>query len=148
MHVSPWSRCCRLIGILLLGTGLAGCGSRDAATYPVIGKVTFDNNVPLATGGLVMFQSVAGGNQPQVTAAGTIGPDGTFRLSTHKDGDGAVSGKHRVLVRAKRGVSPRGDLGTRPPSPVDPRFESFDTSGLEFTVGEGPNDFKIVVKRP
>jgi hypothetical protein len=88
--------------LLILGFGCAGCGggSDNLATAKVTGKVTY-NNMPV-TGGSVTFSpisSASGGTKPSMVgkpAAGVVGSDGTFSLSTYGSGDGAVVGKHRV----------------------------------------------------
>jgi hypothetical protein len=79
---------------------LAGCGKRSAplpATYPVHGKVAYKDGTP-ARGGMVQFQPEA---EPSVTTTGTIQADGTYRLTTKRDGiqaEGAVAGPNRVLL--------------------------------------------------
>jgi hypothetical protein len=116
-----------------------GCGSK-AATYPAGGKVTYRDGKPLA-GGWVTFRST--GLERPVTARGLTQPDGTFKLSTFKSDDGAVLGRHKAIVA----VTP---LESKPEIPVDMRFASFDTSGLEFTVTDDPaqNSFVIQVTPP
>jgi len=126
--------------------GLAGCKeSRPAATYPVSGRVVFSDGAPLSTGGVVICESVPAEKQRTFCARAVIQADGTFRLSTFSDGDGAVAGKHRVLIKAQRG----GDRDHIGPPVIDPRFEAFETSGLELIVEPpGNNQVKLVVERP
>jgi hypothetical protein len=125
----------RVVPLLLLG--VIGCGPR---LYPVRGKVTYPDGKPL-TEGLVVFESK--GEERPVTSRGEIHPDGSYELSTSRPGDGALAGKYRVLVAPK--TDPNAvDLPSRPP-PFDPRYANFDTSGLEYQVGSGPNDFPIQV---
>jgi hypothetical protein len=138
----PWfsARTKRWPLVVLLLIGVAGCGGRRL--YPVQGKVVFQDGTPL-TGGLVVFEAVD--PAAKVCASGPIRDDGTFRLGTDKEGDGAVAGRHRVLVVPP--VPPK--LQERnPPTPIHPRFQHFDTSKLEFTVVPGPNEFTIVVEKP
>lgn len=136
--------------VLLAMAGFAGCGSDPAATYPVSGKVVFDDGKPFTAGGVVMFESITVGDPPMYTAAGAIAADGTFRISTFQEGDGAVAGEHRALVRAKRDADDFGKLGVPQPSiaVIAPRFENYDTSGLVYTVEPSSNEFTVVVKRP
>src|SRR5687767_10062189 len=75
----------------------AGCGTKGLVTYPVEGRVVFADGTPLP-GGTIEFESLEG--QPQVNARGSIESDGTFRLVTPPDREGAVAGAHRVLVQA------------------------------------------------
>ena len=140
----------RWLLVLLAIASFVGCGSDPATTYPVSGKVVFDDGKPFTTGGVVMFEPIAVGEQPVYTAAGAIAADGTFRISTFQEGDGAVAGEHRVLVRAKRDVDTFGKFGRLQTSKaaIAPRFENYETSGLVFTVEPSINEFTVVVKRP
>ena len=117
---------------------LAGCGSGEdlPATTPVKGKVTYQGQpVPKGT---VTFQPANG--RP---ATGQIQPDGTFVLSTFGDKDGAIPGKHAVMI-----VSQDGDPTKMPSSPgyvppkelVPSKYGSIDTSGLETTVTKEKKD--------
>ena len=78
---------------------LAGCGRRSAPlprTYPVHGKATYENGAPV-TAGLVQFQPQS---EPSVTTAGVIRNDGSYSLTTMRDGlraEGAVAGPNRVF---------------------------------------------------
>lgn len=140
---------CQLL-LLLAVTNLAfatGCGQRHPPTYPVSGKVVFADGVSLTTGGVVLCNSIVDGGQ-SISARGSIHGDGTFTLTTYSDGDGAVAGKHRVLVRAKRDVDDFVVRGIIPLPVIDRRFESYQTSGLEFTVEDRNNEWRLVVERP
>ncbi len=79
-----------------------GCGgggaSDDKATAKVTGKVTHNGSV--VSGGEVVFSPVAeaGAKGPPGQAGrGAIKSDGTFVVTTYKDGDGAVIGQHRIM---------------------------------------------------
>jgi hypothetical protein len=125
--------------VLLLLAGVTGCGPR---LYPVRGKVTLDDGKPL-TRGLVLFE--ASGDGPRVMARGEVQPDGSYQLSTHKPGDGALPGRYRVLLNPM-------DLSDLPDEkknlPFDIRYLKYETSGLEFEVRAEPNDIPIQVARP
>jgi hypothetical protein len=129
----------RFITVALLVAALAGCGG---GMYPVRGTVTYDDGTPV-TKGLVVFERVSGG--PAVTARGQIQPDGRYELSTDKPGDGVPVGKYRVLLNPL-------DLSDVPDEqrvlPFDIKYLKFETSGLEFEVKSGSNDFPIAVTRP
>jgi len=111
----------------------AGGCSDGLSTAPVEGKVLYRGK-PLEFGSVIF--------QPEVgpAATGTIGPDGTFRLSTYTDGDGAVIGKHRVRITCFESQRP----GAAAPDPnqeqstgkslIPPKYVVFATSGLEREV--------------
>jgi hypothetical protein len=73
-----------------------GCGEKGAGRLPdlipVKGKVTLKGE-PLSSG-TVRFEPDDFGRP----ASGKINSDGTFVLSTHKEGDGVVAGHHRVTI--------------------------------------------------
>src|SRR5262245_48305197 len=123
--------------LVLLAALLAALGCGGRRLYPVRGKVTFPDGQPLS-GGQVVFESV---DDPTMSARGEIQSDGTFRMGTFKDSDGVLAGRHRVLV-----VPPLGPNPDKPVRVIDPRFQSFDTSGLEYTAPD--EEFNITVERP
>jgi len=90
--------------LFLAGTFvLAGCGGgKEFKTSPVSGTVKCSGK--LITAGLVVFTPIPKpGTKSQETgrsASGIIQADGTFVLSTYKDGDGAIVGRHRIQVMA------------------------------------------------
>jgi hypothetical protein len=136
-----FERPCRVAGLALVLALAAGCGSTN--TYPVRGKVVFKDGTPL-TGGLILLRPVE--EKLQVSVRGDIQQDGSFVLGTYKEDDGAFPGKYQVAItpppRPKRREKPIGK------AIVDPRFESYETSGLEVEVKRGKNDFKIEVDKP
>lgn len=96
-------------------------------------------------GGLVVFSPVDPTNH--VGARAYVQLDGSFELSTEREGDGSLQGRYKVLVR---GPSLGGgeDNPNRNVSLIDPRFTQFETSGLSFEVKEGKNEYTITVDRP
>jgi hypothetical protein len=127
-----------LVLVLLALPGTAGCGSR---TYPVEGRVVFRDGKEATelAGGFVTFEA----EESQVSAQGEIQPDGTFRMGTFKPGDGAVPGRHKVLVMPRPADNP-----DRPPPPVlHPRYQRLETSGLEVTVEPKKNQVTLTVER-
>jgi len=142
------SHCEWAIALAILAC-LPGCGSDHLPTYPVRGKVVFEDGEPLTTGGVVLLESVITDDKGlALNARGLIHADGTFELTTFDDGDGAVAGTHRMLVRAQRDADDYLKRGIIPRPIIDPRFERFETSGLEYTVEEDDNEFEVIVRRP
>jgi hypothetical protein len=139
-HVPFVLRVLALVGPCLA----AGCGG-DPKTYPVEGKVTFPDGTTLV-GATVEFEAedaaAAGRN-----ARGTVGADGRYRLTTFKDGDGAVEGPHRVLV-VPPSYEPSNMEGPPPKQVLSPNCSKYETSGLRFTVKPETNTYDITVQRP
>ncbi|MFO0791362.1 MAG: hypothetical protein U0805_18025 [Pirellulales bacterium] len=129
---------------LALCGALVGCKPGDRAdVVPVSGKVLLEGQ-PLKFGSIT-FQPMRG--QP---ASGTIGPDGSFTLSTYRPGDGAAVGQHRVKITcytsqdpAAKKDGPSESLGE---SLIPQQYTSSDTSGLTVAVlsgGNGPFVFEL-----
>lgn len=133
----------RILGLLLLWMGFAaGCGG-PPKTYLVHGTVVFPDGKPLARG-TVEFEAM--GQTRPITASGEIAKDGTFQLGTFAANDGAIAGEHRVAVISDyeigTGVERPGEL---PPLQLDPKFRSFKTSGLKFTIKPRMNNILVEV---
>lgn len=73
-----------------------GCGPRNPPTFPVQGRVQFEDG-SVAEIGSVEFRSMTGSER--MTARGKIEKDGSFTLSTFEPGDGALPGDHQVIVQ-------------------------------------------------
>ena len=117
----------------------AGCGR--SGLYPVKGKVVFPEGTPL-TAGTVEFGPVD--KSILLAPRAEIHGDGTFRASTYSEGDGAPPGQYRVLITPPEQLDP----GQARPLPFDRRFSSFETSGLEYTVKPGENEFLTITVEP
>jgi len=122
--------------ILVLG----GCGQQGRlTTVPVRGTVTLDGK-PLPYG-QVLFMPDNGR-----VAKGEI-VDGRFTLGTYSASDGAVLGKHRVSVTARKPVETNlNDPLAVPqynPSLIPERYSDPATSGLVFEVTADGNEFHI-----
>ena len=122
---------------------LAGCQrSFPFRTVRVEGRVTY-NDKPVPTG-TVMF--VPKGNGPPAT--GEIAPDGTYKMTTYVEFDGAVIDTHQVSITA---LSFRQDAlpeeQALPPPIVPDKYLSHLTSELTADVREqeiNVIDFKLV----
>ena len=122
-----------------------GCGpgaEPHPETVPVQGKVTYKGQpVPRGT---ITFQPDAG--QP---ATGEIQPDGSYRLGTYGQDDGAVPGHHRVMIIANTADPtkiPGSSPGYVPPKDLVPKsYGQIDTSGLtaDVTKDKATYDFDL-----
>ena len=83
-------------------------------------------------------------------ASGAIGPDGTYTLQTDDVGEGAVPGKHAVMITALRVGEARGPEEKDPlPPPIIPnKYGNTSTSGLTAEVKEGDNVINFELTGP
>jgi hypothetical protein len=128
-----------LIALGLLFASTPGCdGSK---LYPVEGTIVYPDGEAVTglAGASVEFDPIAG----KEGARGEVQPDGTFRLGTHKPGDGAAPGEYRVSIQP-----PLPALDRRAPRVLDHRYESFTASGLRVTIKAEANYIRLQVNRP
>ena len=130
--------------VVWLAAFVVGCSDDDRLpTYQVTGKVVFSNGTPLK-GGWIIFESPEQG----LAARGVIDTNGTFRLGTYEQFDGAVAGKQLVAITPATPDGYDPDKGRANPL-IHQRFTHMDTSGLEYEViPDGKNHFKIPVEPP
>ena len=127
---------------------LVGCGGEDQPpTFAVSGTVIFPDKKPLV-GARIQFR--AEGESTTITARGTTDDQGRFELTTFSQGDGAIEGNHLVAVSAYVPDDFDGMTAAerrRAMFPIDPKFKSYETSGLTATVTTNPeeNDFNFTV---
>src|SRR5438874_8788812 len=131
--------------IAVLPIPLVGCGS--SGVYPVQGQVVWRNGSPAKelAGSLIFFE------QPdkQMSARGQIASDGSFRLTTHKENDGAPAGEHVVLlVEIGRKHLGGPDSTLLAPGKIDSRYSSHSTTDLKATVKPGTNKITLTVEPP
>jgi hypothetical protein len=88
------SRAALAVGVI---TVICGCGGGEFETAPVRGTVTCEGTP--VTSGTITFTPIAEGaaDKPGKPGMGKIGPDGTFVLTTYRQGDGAIIGMHEVF---------------------------------------------------
>jgi hypothetical protein len=127
----------RLIVLAALSCGICwGCGPAGSGTLtgviPVKGKVTYKGQ-PL-TKGSIKFEPDGYGRE----AHGTIQSDGTFVLTTFKDGDGVVAGHHRVAVTETGIKSPKDALARK--------YGFVESSGLTADVDAEHTEFTFDLK--
>lgn len=127
---------------LILSLCLTGCGGGGGKlpVAKVVGKVVSDGKP--VTGGSITFAPVGNGKDPAgKPASGAVQTDGTFKLFTYRDNDGAVIGKHKVTYSAPAGEAKEGPDGhsVQTPSPYaglavqNPDVE-IKSSGNEITI--------------
>ena len=128
---------------MILALAVAGCGGEERMpTAPVEGKVLLDGE-PLQFGSVVFIPEAG------PPARGAIQPDGSFRLTTYEEDDGAVLGTHRVEVKCttlQDPDAPEPDPTEEIPvgeSLIPEKYTNYETSGIEREVEEGKNSFEL-----
>jgi hypothetical protein len=77
----------------LFVAALSGCGRNEFPTYPVNGKLEFDDGTTPMFGEIEFFNE-----ERRINARGKISRDGTFEIGTYRERDGAVEGKHKIVI--------------------------------------------------
>ena len=138
-----WSRSSVNATSLVILLFMSGCYGSQPKTQPVYGLVRFPDG-KLLRNGSIEFELLDETNS--VTATAEIMPDGTFTLGTFARDDGALPGKHRVAVFADvevgNGVERPGLIAK---TKLHPKYREFRTSGLQFEVKPGKNNFIVKV---
>ncbi len=129
---------------------ISGCGSSNLPVAPMEGKVLY-NGQPLSFGS-VMFQPSQG-----PPAHGQIQSDGTFRLSTYEENDGAVIGTHKVRVTCLQNQAPNAASSPEANAPPETMFDKsliptkygrIGTSGITVEVKDNNEPFQIDLAGP
>lgn len=120
---------CVLLPALLLSTG--GCSDGRPTRVPVSGRVMIDGK-PL-TYGLIRFFPEEGR-----ASSGNIDSNGNFTLYCFEKDDGAIPGRHKVVVFANEPVD---ETTTRWHAPK--KYINKATSGLEQVI-DGPTDSMLI----
>ena len=149
-RLAPHSSSCpplAWLAAIVFVTSLSGCDAKPTVA-PAGGRVLY-NGQPLPYGN-VMFQPPQG--QP---AGAAIQPDGTFRLSTFAEFDGAIVGPHKVTVACYSSQRPSekskkaaGET-TLGQSLVPSHYAFFDQSGLTAEVpADGTDSLELNLSGP
>lgn len=131
----PYVQVCGFLGLLCVAS-LVGCSDGNPATAKVSGTITANGKA--VPGGEILLSPIGDGkSMPGKTAVATVDFDGTFTLTTYKDGDGAVVGKNAVRFNPPVDEPPSapagGHVATRP-SPyagLVPKEKEFDVKAGE-----------------
>ncbi len=135
---------CRISLVALLS--VFGCGPNLPKTYPVQGRVFFEDGKNVEQGS-VEFRLDSASDSQRTVARGKINPDGSFSLSTFEPGDGALPGIYKVIVQQMviaEGFKKGHQHGPRVPS----RYAEYGNSGLTAEVKPEPkNMIEIKLKQ-
>ena len=129
---------------LIFSLAMTGC-SGEEPTYEVTGKVVFaDNQEPVPGGVTIVLEST---RPPHERSSADIQRDGTFTLSSRRQGDGSIEGTHRVRFTAPVSQgAPDPDVTVA--RILDQKYTEFATSGLTVEVEpDGDNELLVTVER-
>ncbi len=134
---------------ILMACLAVGCSDGRIQTFPAEGRVIFPTGEPVRTG-YVESRSL----DHAINARGKIDRDGSFKLGTYSESDGAVAGRHQAVViqfiasdnllAEKYLPKIEHDHGHE----VDLRFADYMTSELEFTIDPDAKNFITLVVEP
>ncbi len=147
--------------ILLTALFMMGCGSGKPETVPASGKVVF-NKSTAPVGALVVFHPTDPNLEKKIGGKpfGRVQEDGSFKLSTYGEDDGAPEGEYGVTVDwrgnpkangNKKGISlTTGDEESRGssagPPRLKPQFSNPQQPFMKVTVKKGDvNEFTFDV---
>ena len=132
--------------LLLVVVSLPGCGRGKLPTYAVEGQVRFSDGSTPAFGDIEFYNE-----ENKLNARGKINKDGTFTVSTYEENDGAIAGKHKIVIiqntgsvlAAQMNVKIHHDHG----SLVHRSYVDYRTSNLSCTIAKGINQIELVVQK-
>jgi hypothetical protein len=125
-----------LLFLVVLATACASCSSDRVKVYPVTGKVFYQGQP--AQGAVVVFHPAGNTDPNALHPQGTVAADGSFRLTTYKEHDGAPPGQYDVTVIWTRPTQPGGRDDEVSLLPV--RYQIPATSGLRAQVKPESNE--------
>lgn len=116
---------------------IGGCNSQG--WVPAGGKVVYEDGSPVTSGSVVFTTE-------SFMATGNINHDGTYALSSLKEGDGLPVGMYTVLVSASEPSANNSEVSV---DLVDPVYANRKQALLKATVEKGgKNQFDFTVKKP
>lgn len=95
------ARDCGLVAVILLGCVVSGCSRGSPGMVPVSGRVTFGGTNPPATVELYFAPAPvedAAASVPQRAGRAIASPNGTFQVSSLREGDGLLPGTYEVRL--------------------------------------------------
>ncbi len=132
-----------LAGVLLL----AGCGGQPYSTVKISGTVTYEDGSLIPAPELFVYfepqaESIDAKTAPRRGFAQVDVTDGTFdRVTTYSPGDGAIPGKHKVVIEAM------GEGGVPDYSYFPREYSDATTTPLTIEVGS-QRSFDLTVPKP
>jgi hypothetical protein len=135
------------LGVLASFLVVVGCAQSGPKYYPVVGKLVMENDGSVPKKLIrqtIEFQSAT---EPNTRAFGEIKPDGSFELSTWREGKGTlgvIEGSHkgRMLIDIPQEETASGK---KRKGPIDFKYTRFETCPWTITV---PPTEEVILKVP
>lgn len=121
---------------------LIGCSS--TGPYPVEGVIVWMDGTPAKelVNSQVVFEQTG-----KFSSRGVVKADGTFKLTTNKQDDGAMPGEHQVLIVESRPYAKGGEGAGLAPGYLHDKYYDLKSSGLKATVIPGGNKVELKVEK-
>jgi hypothetical protein len=131
LSFTPW------IALIVIA---GGCGK--SGFYPAKGQFVDTTGTPVTVlDGFEVTLEGKGLDGKMYSSTGKIDAEGLFELFTERPGDGVPMGECKLLIQPKMKDSER-----EAPYPLNPKYRTFEKSGLTVTVEPKANDFKLTVE--
>ncbi len=130
----------------MLMPSFAGCDSGQLPTYPVEGKIRFKDGSFPKFGDIEFYNDTH-----QINARGKINRDGSFTVGTYDQDDGAVEGKHKIIVSQVSGTyltaKYNDDIKHDHGALVNKSYFDYRTTDLEWEIQPKSNQIELVVRK-
>jgi hypothetical protein len=150
--------CCWLSFFPLLGVcglaslGAVGCDFGGVRAYEIHGTLKYEGTEETIPGARIEMRPedpVDAGHR--VSTVGRVQDDGAIVFTTFEPGDGAVEGRHLIILSEP--PFPPGwdfdDRGGLPPPKIPEKYKDYATSDLRFDVSaDADNRLDIIIERP
>lgn len=137
-HALPKLRLGVVFALLLASSGGCGWGGGNhRQTHPVTGSAEFGGKP--AVGAHLIFHPDPDQEDRDGLPSAVVKADGTFTVSTYRDGDGAPAG-HYVVTAQWFPVGADGSVGV---NALHKSFANRAASPLQATIREGHNDLPV-----
>jgi hypothetical protein len=132
------------LGLLVVFAGCGGTTYTDPPVLPVSpvsGSIKFGGEAPAgATVSLIPTKRTEEG----ITSSGVVKADGTFKISTYGQEDGAPVGDYVVLVQWFKPL-PGEDKNIGGPNVIPKEYSDPTKSPIKATIKEGSNEIPAIV---
>lgn len=119
------------MALLLLCSGMTGCGDQRVKTVPVEGRITYGGGNWPATGLVTFAPKQAAEGYPRRAGQAIFKEDGNFTVTTFEAGDGLIPGTYSVNIRC---VSTSTADISKGEDHVPESYRRGETSGFEVVV--------------